>query len=215
MGYAAHDGKICTTLSIAASSQAPGFSGQTIHTFDLRGKAMSDTFFTSGLLRRDPLREREGVAAVEAAFVLPIVVTLMLGVWEVGRMIEVTQMVSNAAREGARVAAGGSNGGNSVTVSTVQQAVRDYMTAAGLPAAAVSGAQITLTNLSAHSWTNPVDAQPLDKFSVKVVIPAGSAFDSLRWSMVNKITGLTQVSALVTWMSTNNSQVTVSATLPL
>ena len=78
-------------------------------------------------------REREGVAAVEAAFVLPIVVTLMLGIWEVGRMIEVTQLVTNAAREGARVAAGGNINGTSVTVSTVQQAVKDYMTSAGLP----------------------------------------------------------------------------------
>lgn len=175
---------------------------------------MSNTKFTSILFPQKTWHERDGMAAVEAAFVLPIVVTLMLGVWEVGRMIEVTQLVTNAAREGARVAAGGNINGSSVTVSTVQQAVKDYMTSAGLPTAAVNGAQITLTNLSAHTWTNPVDAQPLDKFSVSVVIPSGTAFDSLRWSMVTKMTGLSQVSSSVTWMSTSNSEVTVSATLP-
>lgn len=176
---------------------------------------MSNTSVAFESFQLDSRRDRAGVAAVEAAITLPIVVVLMLGVWEVGRMIQVTQLLNNAAREGARVAAGGSINGTSVTVGIVQQAVKDYMTSAGLPSAAVSGSQVTLTNLSANSWSDPVNAKPLDKFSVSVVIPAGTAFNSLRWSMVNKITGLSQVSASVTWMSNNNSEVTVSATLPL
>ena len=43
---------------------------------------------------------RRGVAAVEAALILPVALMLMLGTWEVGRMVEVSQVLNNAAREG-------------------------------------------------------------------------------------------------------------------
>ena len=85
-------------------------------------------------------KHRRGAAAVEAVFLMPIILTLMLGVWEVGRMIQVSQILANAAREGARVAAGGYVNGTAVTVSTVQTEVQNYLTAAGLPSAAATGA---------------------------------------------------------------------------
>ncbi len=57
------------------------------------------------MVRRHPAR-RPGAAAVEMAVISSLVmVPLMLGVWEVGRMVYVKQVVSNAAREGARLAA--------------------------------------------------------------------------------------------------------------
>lgn len=158
--------------------------------------------------------DREGTVAVECAFVLPVLLTLMFGVWEVGRLFEFQQILTNAAREGARAAAGGTINGTPVTVATVQQLTRDYMTAAGVPSAAVSGATITVTNLSGHAWTNPSDAQPLDDFSVTVTIPAGAPFDSLRWSLVNRITGVTQLTASVKWSSANDAKVVVSTSLP-
>jgi len=94
---------------------------------------------------------RLGAAAVEAAVVLPFVLCFLLGLWEVGRLVWVTTILTNAAREGARVAAGGTYATNPVTVAMVQQEVKDYMTAAGLPTAAVSGSTVTLTNLSSFS----------------------------------------------------------------
>ncbi|HEX3871272.1 MAG TPA: TadE/TadG family type IV pilus assembly protein, partial [Pirellulales bacterium] len=150
-------------------------------------------------LRRGGRSARSGVAAVEAAIVLPLLVTLMLGVWEVGRMIQVNEILANAVREGARVAAGGESGGTPVTVSMVQQEVLNYMTSAGLPTAAVSGSTVTLTNLSTNSWTNPSDASPLDKFSVNVTIPSGTAYNSLRWGLVSTITGVSSLSVSTTW----------------
>lgn len=160
---------------------------------------------------------RRGAAAVEAAFCLPLLVVLMLGMWEVGRMVQVSQILANAAREGARYAAMGNlniNGANTpITVAMVQQLVRDYLTGAGLPTAAVSGAQITLTNLSGNAWTDPSGAQPMDKFQVTVTIPSGTAFNSLQWSTL-KITGTNQLSASATWVSLVDSQVTVSTQLP-
>ena len=48
------------------------------------------------------------MAAVEFAMILPVILTLLLGIWEVGRMIEIQQILYNAAREGGRQAAYGS-----------------------------------------------------------------------------------------------------------
>ena len=161
-----------------------------------------------------PRKCRRGAAVVESAFVLPILLILMLGIWEVGRMVQVSQILDNAAREGARVAAGGYVNGTQVTYSTVKTAVQNYLTAAGLPSAAATGAQVTLTCLASPNWTDPYQALPLDAFKVTVTIPSGAAFDSLRWNLLNKITSLSQLSATVYWQSADNSQVTVSTTLP-
>lgn len=164
--------------------------------------------------RRKRCRSR-GVVAVEAAVTLPLLIILMFGMWEVARIVQVHQIVVNAAREGARLAAGGYVNGTPVTSSMVQQAVRDYMTASGLPTAAVSGAQITLVCQASPTWTNPADALPLDRFQVTVSIPSGAAFDSLRWSMVNRLTSTTSMSATVSWESLTDSKIVVSTTLPL
>ncbi|MEX0978656.1 MAG: TadE/TadG family type IV pilus assembly protein [Pirellulales bacterium] len=139
----------------------------------------------------------------------------MLGIWEVGRMIQVQQILANSAREGARLAAGGYVNSTPVTKTMVQQAVRDYLQASGLPSAAVSGAQIDLTCLVSPPWVDPSDALPLDKFQVTVKIPAGAPFDSLRWSFVTRLTSKTEMEAIVDWVSLNNVEITVDTQLPL
>lgn len=155
--------------------------------------------------------------AVEVALCLPLLLILMLGMWEVGRLIQVSQILANAAREGARFAALGTvnvNGLNTpITVAMVQQTVTNYLSSAGLPSAAVSGVQTTLTNQSKHSWTDPSGAEPLDKFQVTVTIPSGPAFNSLQWCALH-ITGTSQLSASATWFSLADSQVTVNTQLP-
>jgi Flp pilus assembly protein TadG len=159
--------------------------------------------------------QRRGVVAVEAAIVLPLLLIMMLGLWEVGRIIQVQQILVNSAREGARMAAGGYVDSTPVTETMVHQAVRDYLQAAGLPAAAVSGAQVELDCLESPAWTDPADALPLDKFQVTVRLPAGAAFESTRWSFVAKITPTSQMEAVVDWVSLNNEKITVDTQLPL
>ena len=152
--------------------------------------------------------------AVEAALCLPLLIILMFGMWEVGRMIQVNQILVNAAREGARYAAGGYDNGTPITSAMVIQAVRDYMTASGLPATAVSGATITLTCQATPSWTNPSDALPLDQYRVTLTIPTGTAFNSLRWNLFQRLTNLTSLSVQVNWRSLINSKIVVDSTLP-
>jgi Flp pilus assembly protein TadG len=58
------------------------------------------------MLRRLPPARRAGTATVELALVmLFIVFPLILGLWEMGRYVQVQQVVANSAREGARMAA--------------------------------------------------------------------------------------------------------------
>ena len=159
------------------------------------------------------MHRRAGAAAVAAAVILPFILAFLLGLWEVGRLVWVTQIMTNAAREGARVAAGGTYATNPVTVATVQQEVKDYLTTAGLPSAAVSGATVTLTNLSSNAWTDPCDAWPLDHFRVTITIPSGAAYDSLKFCS-KTITGANSLTVSMDWLSANDSRVTVNAQLP-
>lgn len=157
---------------------------------------------------------RRGAVAVEAAVTLPLLIGLVFGIWEVGRMVQVNEILVNAAREGARVASGGYINGTPVTAAMVQQASRDYLTSSGLPAAACSGAVISLINQSGNNWTNPVDAQPLDAFDVRVEIPAGPAFESLRWVSASLVTDINSLSAQVRWRSMKNYPIAVNTSLP-
>jgi Flp pilus assembly protein TadG len=58
---------------------------------------------------------RRGVAAVEMAFVLPVFITLVLGMIELGRAIMVSQLMINAAREAARAGVIDGSSNSSVT----------------------------------------------------------------------------------------------------
>jgi Flp pilus assembly protein TadG len=51
-----------------------------------------------------PLRDR-GAAAVEFALVVPILLTLVIGIIEFGRAYNIQTTLSNAARDGVRVMA--------------------------------------------------------------------------------------------------------------
>ena len=66
---------------------------------------------------------RNGVAAVEFAFVAPVFFLLVLGLVEMGRMMMVQLSLTNAAREGCRMAVIGTT----ISGSDVDSAVRHYL----------------------------------------------------------------------------------------
>jgi len=161
-----------------------------------------------------PSRARQGAVAVEAALVLPLVLVLLFGIWEVGRFVLVGQTLNSAAREGARLAAGGYTSGTPVTSAMVSTAVQNYMTAAGMPSAAVNGTQVSVVCQASPVWADPYQAQPLDPFQVVVTIPSGTAFNSLSWTLLPRLTSINSLSLTVDWFSLNNSQVVVNTALP-
>ena len=73
--------------------------------------------------RRRFWRSERGQALVEAALITPVVLLIMVGIFEVGRAYQTWQVLTNAAREGARAAVV-----PGATVPTVQALVKKYLT---------------------------------------------------------------------------------------
>jgi Flp pilus assembly protein TadG len=143
---------------------------------------------------------RRGAALVEFALLLPIMLLLLVGAWEAGRMIEINLILSNAAREGAREAAGGD------TSSKVQQTVINYLQNAGLP---TTNAVVTVTDLT-HPG-DPASATQLDQIQVTVSIP----FKDVRWSTLTLVTSpSTQLTASSTWLSVKDQAYPTGYTSP-
>ena len=131
---------------------------------------------------------RRGVAAVELAFVMPFILILLLGMWEVGRMVEMQQLMSNAVREGARQAATGN-----FTNAQIQTVVTQYLTVAGIP---TTNATVTVSDSTTGGDVST--AVYLDQLSVSVTIP----LSDVRWSVLNIITpNPTNMSAKVLWVT--------------
>ena len=155
-------------------------------------------------------RRRRGVAAVELAILFVFVlVPLLLGLWEVGRLVEVEQMLDNAAREGGRQASTGKR-----TVGQVQQAVVNYLARNGIT---LDPNAVVLTNLTNGSRSDPTEgfpspphAQKMDHFRLTVTLP----FDSVRWVLLSQVTNVQQLNASVDWYSMNDFPLTIDTTIP-
>ena len=75
-------------------------------------------------LRRHCFSDRRGVTVVETAFVLSIALTLTLAIYDYGRYFMLSQLVNNAAREGARQAVANTNTQNT---AMIQNTVVQYL----------------------------------------------------------------------------------------
>src|SRR5438045_8465064 len=106
-----------------------------------------------------PLRSDRGAEIVEFALVLPLLLLLGLGICDFGLMFQRYEVVTNAAREGARAAATGAS--NDQVVGLVGQ----YLVAGGLgTTATVQIQQVTL------------GAPPINAVKVSVSYPNGGFF---------------------------------------
>jgi Flp pilus assembly protein TadG len=113
---------------------------------------------------------RHGTATVEFALVLPVLATLFLGMCEVGRALNATVIVQNAAAYGGRLASIGQS-----TNAQVKQAVLNSLTISGLPAA---NAVVTVSNLT-QPGMDVRQASTLDKLEVDVTLP----FKDVKWGV--------------------------------
>lgn len=68
------------------------------------------------------IRNQRGTALVETAITLPILLLIAVGIFEFGRAYQTWQVLTNAAREGARVSVT-----PGATPDMVTQVVRNYM----------------------------------------------------------------------------------------
>lgn len=132
-------------------------------------------------------RARHGLAVVEFAAVAPLLLVVTLGMIEYGRLVQVQQVLTNASREGARLAATGS-----VSASQVQAVVDSYLATAG-----INGETTTV------SPSSPTSAGAGDPVTVSVSIP----FSSVHWYPPVLITGMTMnANATMRAETTNSNQ---------
>lgn len=119
------------------------------------------------IMRR--LKSERGAALLEAAITIPMLLLIAVGIFEFGRAFQTWQILTNAAREGARIAVLPSG-----TDAAVEARVRDYLAAGQLPQAAgasvsvnrsatltvnganVSASQVTVSYPFEFQWLQPV-----------------------------------------------------------
>jgi len=73
------------------------------------------------------IRSEKGAALVEAAIVMPMILLISVGIFEFGRAYQTSQVLTNAAREGARLAVL-----EGPTDADVRSRVNKYLTDGGL-----------------------------------------------------------------------------------
>ncbi len=183
------------------------------------------------MLRRSSPSRRCGVATVEAAIVLSLLlVPVLLGVWEIGRLIYVQQVVTNSAREGARLAAQGRivnrlGTPTAIEFKTGTPNVRDTVVEAILTGGLANLSRAEAGNpdqsdivvkfafdndaLSANPPAGPSTGAKNQRFRVYVEIP----FAKVRWITVGLVNP-TKVTYTVDWQMLVDDAFTVTTDLP-
>jgi Flp pilus assembly protein TadG len=156
---------------------------------------------------------RRAVATVEFALLLPFIMILLLGIWEIGRIADVSGIANNAAREGARQASTGLNSNSQVTAD-VQYYISQALQGQGMSSAAaqqvVNDAIITVQDLT-NPGTDVANASQLDELQVTVSIP----FSDVRWSALSLITtSSTKITGQACWYAMKDQQYPSSVTAP-
>src|SRR5262249_34261075 len=138
-------------------------------------------------------RRRGGAAAVELALLLPaVLVPTLFGIWEVGRLVQIQQIVENAAREGGRQASTAK-----YTEAQIKSAVKEYLVNAGLSVKGPAGNDnVTVTVKMAPPTSPPTwvayDAAALDQNDL-VRVEVNFPFVNVRYLASNFFTSDTTV----------------------
>ncbi|MGL6096627.1 MAG: TadE/TadG family type IV pilus assembly protein [Fimbriiglobus sp.] len=186
--------------------------------------------------RRTVNRDRRfsGAAAVEFALVLIfILIPVILGVWDVGRLILVQQIVANSAREGARLAAQGYTvkedgaplqimdsatppvvAGNTGSPN-VKAAAFQSLHGAGLTQLRWSDVSCAFTYLDNPASISPTPTQPHEgvqnqKFRVTIGVP----WNKVRWVAMPGVVTLTTVAYSVECRILVDVGFTINTTIP-
>ncbi len=177
---------------------------------------------------------RKGTAAVEFAVCLPFLFITLWGLVEVGRIVEVEQVACMSAREAARDASMGQT--NLLGVATNLQLYlqsaeptafgQGHTTSFIAPVVTVptnsygytcwdstAGRELftmLFTDNTNSSVTDPTGMSQLDRYTITVSYP----YASIGWLSVAQITGVTRLTAAVSWASMVDSPFTITPSLP-
>ena len=160
-----------------------------------------------------PRSRRSGVAALEFALVAPLLVTLLLGVWELGQAIRMYQLIANAAREGVRQAASAK-----YTNAEVKQAVFDYLLRANVPLSdTLPNSSVTLSNTNAvitvsaaNASNTTYDADQFVPMTVNVRVP----IRNFRWLVSNVFLSASDIEVTAGGLCLKDIPITVDSQIP-
>ncbi|HEY2783955.1 MAG TPA: TadE/TadG family type IV pilus assembly protein [Fimbriiglobus sp.] len=166
---------------------------------------------------------RSGTAAVEMAIVFStVILPILVGVMEVGRLVQVQQIVANAAREGARLAAQAQTLSSDGTITqfkantgnpSVQSAAYQYLIGAGLTKLTSSDVTVTFAYTAPRSdgltATEPYEGEKLQPFDVTVTVQ----YEKLKWINLGFI-GTTSLSYTAHWQILVDDPFSVNVTMP-
>ncbi len=163
-------------------------------------------------------QQRRGTAAVETSFLMPLLLIMMVGVWEVGRIVQVQEILNNAARTGARLAAQATiintTGAytqicweSGASTPNVQDTVTQYLAGAGLT---LNNPTVTFAYATTSSTvTEPYQGVKNQPFTVTVTIN----YSDVQWSTLS-VVNITTMTAVCNWQLLLDDPLTVGTTLP-
>ena len=177
---------------------------------------------------------RRGAAAVEFAVCSPLLVLLLLGLWEVGRITEVSNIMWFSCREGARDASTGQANLTAVANNLLVYLQGAEPTAFGQGhSTSLIGSVVTLpantygytcwdntanrelftmtfTDVTNSNVADPTGMSQLDIYQIGVQVP----YSSIGWLPTAQITGTTRLYATVNWASLVDSPFHIAPSLP-
>jgi Flp pilus assembly protein TadG len=174
---------------------------------------------------------RKGVAAVEFAAVLPLLFAILYGLWEIGRVVEVENVMVSAAREGARDASMGQTSLSATATNILLYLQSAEPTAFGSTSDSITWKSptislaantygymcwdnttnrelftMTFTDVTTSTVADPTLMSQLDHYQIGISAP----YSSIGWLSVAQITGITRVYVRVDWACMVDSPFTIS-----
>ncbi len=179
-------------------------------------------------------RRSRGTAALELACCLPLMMLILTGLWQIGRVVQVQAVMVNSAREAARDASLGQDNLKAVAnnLLTYLQSADPNAFGVGHSTSIISPVvtmpanttgytcwdntanrelfTITFSDLTNTSDTDPTQMSQLDLYQIGVQVP----FNTVTWSTIIPIAGTTRLSATVVWASMVDSPFQIAPNLP-
>ena len=177
---------------------------------------------------------RRCAAAVEFAVCSPLLVLLLLGLWEVGRITEVGNVMWFSCREGARDASTGQANLQAVAANLLvylqgaepSAFAQGHSTSLIAPVVSLPANTngytvwdttanrelftMTFTDVTHAAVTDPTGMSQLDIYQIGVQVP----YKNIGWMPLAQITGTTRLYTTVSWASLVDSPFQIAPDLP-
>jgi len=153
------------------------------------------------------------------ACVTPLMLVILIGIWECGRLIQVQQIMQCAARDAARLASQAniiSTNGTYTQISfntgnpNIDQTIRSYLAVSGI----TNQTGVTTSFAFLDSSNNPIAGEPLSgtknqKFRVTIAVP----YNNVRWTNLG-IVNPTTITVAVDWQMLVDDPFSLDTALP-